>query len=227
MALDTSKVICHSPAKDVVMISSDKITRQLKDVGCSFHYWGKSEVSQLGSLLMEDEKIAMAVNGYYEGGFGLLVVTNFRVLVVDKKPFVLNLEDLRFDMITEVTYGARLFIATIHIAIPTRTIYFSSWSMDKLHKAMNCIQQQVMDAKNGGGNLPSDWFRDNVGGQRNPRTSLSISMIAKLARSAMKGTEQEFQTAPKIFHKSSNRAVNPFMKTPSFDRRRRYSVSDK
>lgn len=201
-----------------------QINAQLKDIDCNYTSWGRTEIGQLSNLLMDDEKVIMAVNGYYEGGFGLLVVTNIRVLIVDKKPFVLNLEVLRYDMISEVTYGARLLVATVHIAIPTRTIYFSSWSMSKLHKAMKHIQQNVMDARNGGGTVPLDWFLNNVTQPTTVRSVLSVGKIAKLARSALVGSGQGNNFVPRIGHNSSNRSINPYAKLPSLERRRRYPV---
>ena len=204
------------------MATGKQVEEQLKQVGCNYTFWGSTETAQLCNLLMDNERIAVAVNGYYEGGFGLLVATNFRVLLVDKKPFVLNLEDLRYDMITEVTFGARLIIATVHISIPTRTIYFSSWSMDKLHKATKYIQQHVMDARNGGHTLPTDWFKQNLERPVAPQPLMSVSGVAKLARSALKGSGHGEEAVPLIGHQSANRAINPFAKIPSLERRRKY-----
>jgi hypothetical protein len=46
------------------------------------------------------EEIYELVNGIYEGGFAIVVATDVRLLLIDKKPMnYLNVEDLRFDMI--------------------------------------------------------------------------------------------------------------------------------
>jgi hypothetical protein len=89
-----------------------------------------------------------AVNGYYDGGFALLCTTNYRVLVVDKKPFLLTVEDLRYDMIAEVDYSSRILTAVLHIYTPLRTLMFASWSMTRLRKSMSYIQQRVMELRN-------------------------------------------------------------------------------
>jgi hypothetical protein len=96
---------------------------------------------------MPDEIIAGCVNGRYEGGFALLVVTNFRLLLIDRKPFFLTLEDLRFDMIAEMDYSSRLLDSTVHIRTPNRKLRFTSWSQVRLRKILNYTQQRVMDIR--------------------------------------------------------------------------------
>lgn len=199
------------------MVTAKQVKDQLKRVGCSNTVWGNTEVGELPGLLMDGEEIALAVNGYYEGGFGLLVTTNFRVLIIDKKPFTLNVEDLRYDMISEVTYGARFLTATMHVAIPTRTIYFTSWNIEKLHKAMRHIQQHVMDARNGGSPLPDDWFAKQL---QSRQSVLGVNPIIKLARSALLGHSEAAVPTRQVGHTSAQHAINPYAKISSFRRRR-------
>ncbi len=203
------------------MVTTEQVREQLKRIGSNFTGWGSTEIAELPGLLMDGEEIGSAVNGYYEGGFGVLIATNYRVLIIDKKPFTLNLEDLRYDMISEVTYGARFIAATVHLAIPTRTIYFTSWSMDKLHKAMRQIQQHVMDARNGGSPLADDWFAKQLTAERHNR---GLSPIIKLARSALQGHSDAAVVTPQVGHSSAQRAVNPFARRFSLRRRRMPSI---
>lgn len=130
------------------MIDPKVVTQQLRQVGCDYMLWGNTETRELHKVLMDGEQIKQAVNGYYDGGFALLCVTNFRVLVVDKKPFLLTVEDLRYDMIAEVDYSARIFTSILHVYTPLRTLVFTSWSTARLRKSMNYIQQRVMEMRN-------------------------------------------------------------------------------
>lgn len=202
------------------MVTAQEVERQLIQIGCNYTVWGSTEVAELSGVLMDGEQIVQAVNGYYEGGFGLLVATNLRVLIIDKKPFTMNVEDLRYDMITEVTYGARFITATMHISLPTRTVYFSSWSMNRLHKAMRHVQQHVTDARNGGSPLPDDWFAKQLAERNRPANR--PNRIIKLARSALLGHSQAEVESPQMGHSSAQHAINPYHKLPSLSRRRRY-----
>lgn len=204
------------------MVTVQEVEKQLIRVGCHYTLWGSTEVAELSGILMDGEQIVQAVNGYYEGGFGLLVATNLRVLIIDKKPFTMNVEDLRYEMITEVTYGARFVTATMHISLPTRTVYFTSWSMERLHKAMRHVQQHVTDARNGGSPLADDWFTRQLANQ-NHQTYVATRII-KLARSALLGHSQANIEAPQMGYSSAQHAINPYNKLPSLERRRRYPV---
>lgn len=130
------------------MLSSKSVTKQLRQIKCDYAVWGRSEIHELSGILMDNERIMQAVNGYYDGGFALLCITNYRVLVVDKKPFLLTVEDLRYDMIAEVDYSARIFTSVLHVYTPMRTLMFTSWSMSRLRTSMNYIQQRVMELRN-------------------------------------------------------------------------------
>lgn len=96
------------------MVSSESVQQQLRDINFNVHGWGRTEAKELPHIMIADEEIYEVVNGIYEGGFALLVATNFRMLLIDKKPLnYLTVEDLRFDMISEIDYAHRLLGARI------------------------------------------------------------------------------------------------------------------
>lgn len=132
------------------MVSMREVEEQLRHVGCNFKMWGRAEIRELSNVLMPDEKIAQAVNGSYEGGFALLCVTSHRVLLVDRKPMLLTIEDVRYDMMSEVDFHNRLLGATIRIFTPMRNVVFSSWSNARLRKCVNYIQQRVAEIRQHG-----------------------------------------------------------------------------
>lgn len=130
------------------MISKQAVDEQLKQIGCNFKFWGRSEVNELGRILMEDEIIAECVNGQYSNGFAMLVATNHRVLLIDKKPLLyLTVEDLRFDMITEFNYNHRLLDATINLFTANKTLTFTSWNQHRLRKLMEYTQAHVLEMR--------------------------------------------------------------------------------
>jgi hypothetical protein len=132
------------------MVSLHNVEEQLKLVGCNFKMWGRSEIRELSNVLMEEEKIAQCVNGTYEGGFAMLCVTNYRVLLVDRKPMILTIEDIRYDMIAEVDLNSRVINSTIRLFTPMRNLVFTSWSHRRLRKSVNYIQQRVMEIRQHG-----------------------------------------------------------------------------
>ena len=129
------------------MVKFREVETQLRQIGYNYIVWGRSEFHELTTVLMPGEKIRQAVNGYYEGGFALLVVTDYRVLLVDRKPMLLTIEDLRYDMISEVDYNTHILAATLRVFTPNRNLVFSSWNVARLRSSMSFVQQRVLEIR--------------------------------------------------------------------------------
>jgi Bacterial PH domain len=131
------------------VVSEESVKSQLIRIGFNTSGWtNKAEVRELPHILLPDEEIYECVNGYYEGGFALLVATNVRVLLVDKKPFnFLTVEDLRFDMINEIDYSHRLRTAYISISAGNKNLKFRSYNQARLRKLINHVQHCIAEIK--------------------------------------------------------------------------------
>lgn len=130
------------------MVSQKSVEKQLKRIGFKLHGWGRGELSELPHILLEGEEIYECVNGIYEGGFALLLATDVRVLLVDKKPLnFLTVEDLRFDMINEMDYNHRLIGAEINISSGSKILKFRSYNQPRLRKLIGHVQHCMADAK--------------------------------------------------------------------------------
>lgn len=130
------------------MVSQKSVTEQLKRIGFNQHAWGRAEVRELPNIILPDEEIFECVNGTYEGGFALLVATDVRVLLIDKKPFnYLTVEDLRFDMINEIDYNHRAFGAYVDISTGSRDLKFRSYNQPRLRKLIGHVQHCMAESK--------------------------------------------------------------------------------
>lgn len=129
------------------MVTLMYVEEQLRRIGCNFRFWGRAEIKELANILLPEEIIAACANGRYEGGFALLTVTNLRLLLVDRKPMFLMLEDLRFDMIAELDYSARLLDATLKIVTPTRTLRFKAWNSQRLRAILDYTQRRIAELR--------------------------------------------------------------------------------
>jgi hypothetical protein len=130
------------------MVSKHTVEQQLKGLKFNFHGWGRSEVRELPHILLPDEEISECVNGMYEGGFALLVATDLRLLLIDKKPLnYLTVEDLRFEMITELDYNHRLIGAQISINAGTKNLKFKSYNQQRLRKLLTHVQHCMVESK--------------------------------------------------------------------------------
>lgn len=139
------------------MVSEQSVKEQLKRIGFNHTGWGRTEAHELHKILFPDEEIYELVNGFYEGGFAMLIATDIRVLLVDKKPLnYLTVEDLRFDMINEMDYSHRVIGANISIATGNKTLKFTSWNQPRLRKLIGHVQHCMAQAKRQQSNQAED-----------------------------------------------------------------------
>src|SRR6185295_7515952 len=91
--------------------------------------------------------ITNAANGRYKSGFAMIVSTNHRLLLIDKKLWFMSLEDVRFDMITEVDYAARIFDATISVRTVNKVLHFTSIHQHQLRALTKYLQERIMEIR--------------------------------------------------------------------------------
>lgn len=184
------------------MVTLNHIEEQLKKIGCNFRFWGRPEIRELANILFPDEIIAGAVNGRYEGGFALLVVTNHRLLLIDRKLMFLTLEDIRFDMIAEMDYNMRLLNSTVYIITPNRKLAFQSWSHHRIRQILNYTQQRVMEIRQ---HHMTEQFQS-------PAQARSQDAAELMGGLAVQQNNAYARMMP----------MNPYTKMPILTRRRRY-----
>ncbi len=129
------------------MVNLSEVEQQLKRVGYHFRLLWRAERRELCNILQPGETIQRCANGQYEGGLAILCITDQRILLIDRKPLYLTLEDIRFDMITEVDYRHRMLNASIHITTPNRTLVFIGWNHAELRDLMNYTQRRIMELR--------------------------------------------------------------------------------
>jgi len=130
------------------MVHISEIEAKLSKLGFRASLWFKPEVKELQHILMDNEEIIGCVAGRYFGGFALLVATDYRMLLIDKKIPYLSVEDIRYDMISEINYSARLFDATINIFTINKQHRFISWKhRHHLRKLTSYAQKRVMELR--------------------------------------------------------------------------------
>jgi len=131
------------------MVDKKIVKYQLAAINEDLPFWVRPELKELPKIMVKDEVIQGAVNGRYQGGFALLCVTNHRILIVDKKPLFLAVEDIRYDMISEVNYTHQLFDSSIHFASLNKELWFSSFRKVQLRQITDYIQHKLSEIRNG------------------------------------------------------------------------------
>ena len=126
------------------MVTGKYIDDQIKRIKFASNLWNRPEINELQNIILPDEEIFECVNGWYQGGFALLIATNIRVLLIDKKPFkFLAVEDVRFDTITQIDYGHRFIDAHIGISTGMKDLTFRSYNKDRLRILIGHVQHRM------------------------------------------------------------------------------------
>lgn len=171
------------------MVTSQEIERQLNAIGTNFKWWGRAEVKELEHIIEPGETIMYCINGYYQNGFAMLCITDRRVLLIDKKPLYLTLEDLNYDMISEVDFDGRLFDSSVTIHAPSKMMKFTCLSSSKLRKATSYLQRRILENRRKG-MIASQILSQPQGGVvnsfehriTNPYTKIPFAMRRRLPR---------------------------------------------
>ena len=129
------------------MVSQAKVKQQLKSIKADFQFLGHAELRELPHILFEDENLHHVVFGHYAAGFAILCATNQRVLLVDKKPFYLTVEDIRYDMISDMVFNHRLLDTSVTLGTVHKSITFVSFNQHRLRDMTTFVQKQVMDSR--------------------------------------------------------------------------------
>lgn len=197
------------------MVRVKDLEKDLKAIGCRVDLWGYTELVELAKVLTPEEQVASVINGFYEGGFALLCVTDHRVLLIDKKPFLLIVEDLRYDMIVEVDYKAHIIMSSFDVLTPTRNLRFSSWNRKRLHNAMCYAQQRLLEIRN-----RQSLMHDAI--EQAHTAGYSPTMAPGHVEPAFAEVPSPFAEMNGIDKSYPAYVMNPYTKAPILSRRRRY-----
>jgi hypothetical protein len=128
------------------MVHPSIIEARLGELGFRSSRWFKAEIQELEHILMDDEKIIALACGRYFGSFALLVATDLRLLLIDKRVFFMTVEDTRYDMISEIDYNAQVYNATVTVYTMNKTHKFTSIKFKRqLRELTNYVQRRVWE----------------------------------------------------------------------------------
>jgi hypothetical protein len=208
------------------MVTLEEVEKQLTAIGANSRFWGRAEIVELQHILVPGEQIQACMNGRYHGGFATLVATDQRLLLVDKKLFYLTIEDMRYDMIAEVDFGAQLLSGTMQVCTPTKNLAFTTFKPKVLRQVATYIQQRVMQIRHQYEPQQNASIQEPVVAQLQPVAAVTNQPVptealdgmytALLGNHALAGAEDspEAQVLPTPQRK------NPYMNGPLITRRR-------
>jgi len=144
------------------MVSKLNIEKQLKLINYKVSFRNNAEINELPNIIMPGEIIYECLNGYYESGYALLVITNERLLLIDKKPFnFLTIEDVRFAQVNQIFFNNRFIGSSLSINLGMRSLKFTSYNKIKLRNLVTQLQTLISKTKQLG-SLQYNEQKDNL-----------------------------------------------------------------
>lgn len=130
------------------MVHLSIIEARLSRLGIRLSRWFRPELRELQHILMDHEKIVTLSCGRYFGGYAMLVATDQRLLLVDKKSFFMTVEDIRYDMVSEIDFSSRLYDSTLTIFTVNKQHRFTSVKYRRqLRQLTSYVQKRIMELR--------------------------------------------------------------------------------
>jgi hypothetical protein len=128
------------------MVHPSIIEARLGELGFRASRWFRAEIHELQHILMNDENIVALACGRYFGSFALLVATDQRLLLIDKRVFFMTIEDTRYDMISEIDFNIQTYAANLTVYTMNKTHKFTSVKYKRqLRELTNYVQRRVWE----------------------------------------------------------------------------------
>ena len=107
------------------------------------------EVTLLANLLQEGETIKGIVFGRYKhfleglNGRGALIATNYRIVLIDRKPAYMRYEELPYSIIAGVEDGSSGAIAQVTLKTRIGDIVMKSWNRKSIDKFVHSVETRT------------------------------------------------------------------------------------
>lgn len=137
------------------MVHPSLIEARLGKLGFRASRWFRAEINELQHILMDDEELISLACGRYFGSFALLVATDQRMLIIDKRVFFMTIEDIRYDMISEIDFNMQqVYAANLTVYTMNKTHKFTSVKYKRqLRELATYTQRRVWELRQ---QTPSD-----------------------------------------------------------------------
>ena len=122
----------------------------LKSLGARWYEVRLPEVLMLCNLLQENETVIGVVFGKYKhfveqaSGRGMLVATNYRILLIDRKPLYLRYEELPYNMLNGFSLTSAAGSSSLTLETRVGDIMLKSWNHRSAVKFIQTIEKYII-----------------------------------------------------------------------------------
>lgn len=202
------------------MVHPSVIEAKISQLGIRNTRWFRPEINELQHILMDDEEIVSLVTGRYFGGFAMLVATDHRLVLIDKKVLFLTVDDIRYDMISEIDFSSRLFDATLHIFTVNKQHSFTcAKHKHRLRQMMGYIQKRITEIRH---YQPQQYSPPIIEHPKHPALPKPIARVASKVSDVSHQVHLPKNIGAAAMHGAHWMRVNPYTKNALLIRRRNW-----
>lgn len=122
----------------------DEIKQQFENAGVINLFGTKKEVNALPEILNSDEIVKFAASGYVTGGTALIVVTDKRLLFINKGMlYGTDFTDIPLDKINALSYSTKMLLATVSFMNGATAVKIDNVDKHVAPKLINQIKESI------------------------------------------------------------------------------------
>lgn len=128
-----------------VVSETDRIKKQLKSLGVSRSALSTSEARHLPKVIHPGEDIYGVVYGLSKDGFVMILVTDKRILFIDKKPFFVNEDEITFDVVSGIRHGHAGIGSTVTLHTRIKDYQIKTLNEHCAHGFVEAVEAQCIE----------------------------------------------------------------------------------
>lgn len=97
------------------MWTLEEVKSQLHRLGFWARWWGRGEVAELPRILNDNEQILDVTGGICETGYAIMLLTDYRLIFVDKSFFHCRFDEVMLNMVGSVEYDTGMLAGKLQV----------------------------------------------------------------------------------------------------------------
>ncbi len=123
----------------------DRIMHQLRILDVSRFGLRTMESRYLPRIIHSGEQLGGVVYGHHEAGFAMLVATDSRIIFLDKKPLIVNEEEISYEVVSGVSFSHAGFGSTVTLHTRIKDYAIRTFNQKSAQRFVDYIEFRCLE----------------------------------------------------------------------------------
>lgn len=124
---------------------ASRVRKELLEAGATVYGLLKSETKILPKLLHPQEHVEAVIYGQHNSNSAMLVATNERIIYIDKKPTVLLLDEVSYEVVSGIQLEIHILFASVILHTPVKNYHFKLVNLHCAEKFARHIEKHRLE----------------------------------------------------------------------------------